>query len=305
MRMVHIAVKKYLVIATITILSLSCNSRRSLEAGGLRLVEMENSGVARSFLVHVPKNETATLSPLLVVLHGAGGTAESVVKLTKQRFNELSDRDGFYVAYPSGLGKIWHAVDDVGFIAAMINRLASEYTIDKGRIFIAGISNGGLMSLRLACSLPGIRGIAAVAAAHLAGQEVTCALSRPINVMIINGTDDPIVPYDGGDVKLLGIKRGRVVPTDDTVRFWVGFNKCRGNGEEELLPDTDPDDRTRVKKISYNRCDGGTRVVLFRVEGGGHTWPGGWHYIPSGFIGYTSKDINACDEIWKFFKSSR
>ncbi len=309
---------KRIFIATFIVLSLSCNARRSVDTDGLRLVEMAHGGSARSCLVHVPKNKTASLSPLLIALHGGGGTAKGLVKLTKQRFNELSDTEGFYVAYPSGLGKSWndsredsktyahkHAVDDVGFIAALIERLASEYTIDKSRIFIAGISNGGLMSLRLGCSLPGIRGIAAVAAVHPAGQEVKCDLSRPINVIIINGTDDPIVPYDGGEIKLLGMKRGRVVSTDDTVRFWTGFNKCRGNGEEELLPDADPGDRTRVKKISYNTCDGGTRVVLFRVEGGGHTWPGGWHYLLSSFIGHTSRDINACDEIWNFFKTVR
>jgi polyhydroxybutyrate depolymerase len=316
--MVRIAVKKYLIIAIIAAVSLSCNSRRSLEADGLHLLEMEHGGETRSCLVHVPKNRVAAPSPLIIVLHGGGGTAKGIVKLTKQRYNELADRDGFYVAYPSGLGKSWndfrddsdayahrHAVDDVGFIAVLIDRLAAEYPIDRGRIFATGISNGGLMSYRLACSLPAIRGIAAVAATHPAGQEGKCAPSRPMNVMIINGTDDPIIPYGGGDIKLLGIKRGRVVPTDATLKYWVRFNKCRGNGNEELLPDTDPGDKTRAKKISYTDCDGGTRVVLFRVEGGGHTWPGGWHYIFSSIIGYTSRDFNACDEIWNFFKAVR
>jgi polyhydroxybutyrate depolymerase len=316
--MVRIALKKYLIIAIIVLFSLSCNSRRSLEADGLRLLEMEHGGTERSCLVHVPKSRAAAPSPLLIVLHGGGGTAKGIVKLTKQRFNELADRDGFYVAYPSGIGKSWndlrddsdayahrHAVDDVGFIAVLIDRLAAEYPIDRGRIFATGISNGGLMSYRLACSLPAIRGIAAVAATHPAGQEGKCAPSRPMNVMIINGTDDPIIPYAGGDIKLLGIKRGRVVPTDDTVSYWVSFDKCRGNGDQELLPDTDPGDKTRVKKISYNNCDGGARVILYRVEGGGHTWPGGVHYMFSSIIGYTSRDFNACDEIWNFFKAVR
>jgi len=314
----HALMKGIPIIAPVMILLLSCDSRRGAEAEGLRLVEMKYGGTTRSCLLHVPKNRPALPSPLLIVLHGGGGTAKGVVKLTEQRFNELSDAEGFYVAYPSGLGKSWndfredskayagrHGVDDVGFIAALIDRIAAEYPVDRGKIFVTGISNGGLMSYRLACSLPGVRGIAAVAATHPTGQEGKCAPSRPVSVLIINGTEDPIIPYDGGDIRLLGMKRGRVVSTEETLRFWVRFNTCRGSGEEVPLPDEDPGDGTRVHRISYNACGGGSRVVLYRVEGGGHTWPGGWHYTLSRFIGYTSRDFNACDAIWNFFKSAR
>ena len=300
------------------LMALSCTSRRGSGADGLRLVEMEHGGEIRSCLVHVPVNAPVSPAPLLIVLHGGGGTAKGVVKLTKHRFNELSDTAGFYVAYPSGLGKSWNdfredsntyahtrKVDDVSFIAALIDRLAGEYSIDRKRIFATGISNGGLMAYRLACSLPAIRGIAAVAATHPAGQDNKCAPSGPKSVLIINGTDDPVIPFNGGDIKLLGMKRGRVVPTDDTVAYWTRFNKCRGAGEDMPLPDVDPEDRTRVKRISCTACDGGSRVVLYRVEGGGHTWPGGWHYAPSAFIGKTSFDINACDVIWDFFSGIR
>ncbi len=314
----HALMKGIPIIAPVMILLLSCDSRRGAEAEGLRLVEMKYGGTTRSCLLHVPKNRPALPSPLLIVLHGGGGTAKGVVKLTEQRFNELSDAEGFYVAYPSGLGKSWNdfredskayagrnGVDDVGFIAALIDLLAKENPIDKGRIFVTGISNGGLMSYRLACSLPGVRGIAAVAATNPAGQEKKCAPSRPVSVLIINGTEDPIVPYDGGDIRLLGMKRGRVVSTGETLRYWVRSNACRGAGEEESLPDADPGDGTGVARISYTACDGGSRVVLYRVEGGGHTWPGGWHYTLSRFIGRTSRDFNACDAIWNFFKAVR
>ncbi len=281
-------------------------------------MEFRHGGAARTCLVHVPLHKRSAAAPLVIVFHGGGGTVKGVIKLTKQRFNELSDTAGFYVAYPSGLGKSWndfrddskayaheHGIDDAGFIASLIDRLAAEYPIDTGRVFAAGISNGGLMSYRLACSVPAVRGIAVVAATHPAGQENKCIPSKPVSVMIINGTEDPIMPYDGGEITLLGTKRGRVISTDETVRYWVRVNKCRGGGEEKLLTDADPGDRTRVKRISYDNCDSGCRVVLYRVEGGGHTWPGGWHYMFSGFIGHTSGDFNACDAIWDFFSTTR
>lgn len=303
---------------TIMAISISCGSRQGHEDASMRVIEIEHGGMARSCLVHVPGNRTQGPAPLLIVLHGGGGTAQGLVKLTKERFNELSDQAGFYAAYPSGTGKSWndfrddsktyahqHGVDDVGFVGALIDRLAAEYPIDRNRIFAAGMSNGGLMAFRLACSLPAIRGIAAVAATHPLDQEGKCAPSGPMSVLIINGTDDPIIPYDGGDIKLLGTKRGRVVPTETTVNYWTRFNKCRGSGKEKMLPDSDPDDRTRVKTVTYDECEGGARVVLYRVEGGGHAWPGGKHYIFSSIIGHTSGDFSACDAIWGFFNAVR
>ena len=292
----------------------SC-TRKAVQTKSPRLIEFTQDGRPRRCLLHVPDNATARSCPLLIVLHGGGGTPEGMVKLTKNRFNEQADASGFFVAYPGGLGRSWNdfrddvkgyahseGIDDVGFISALIDKLAAEYSIERDRVFATGISNGGFMSYRLACELSGkIRGIAAVAATNPPDQTSRCAPVRPISVMIINGTDDPIVPYNGGEVKLLGSSRGAVTSTDDTVRFWVRLNRCPDNPAVEELPDSDPGDNTRVKKISYGPCGGGSRVVLYRVEGGGHTWPGGLHYLFTRVIGYTSRDMNACDRISDFF----
>jgi polyhydroxybutyrate depolymerase len=242
-----------------------------------------------------------------------------MVTLNGNRFNELADRDGFFVAYPSGLGKSWndlredtrgyahlHNIDDTGFIAALIDRLGTDYPVDRNHVFATGISNGGFMCYRLACELSGkIRAIAAVSATHSAGVQERCRPARPVSVMIINGTDDPIVPYGGGDVTLFGSYRGRVISTDDTVADWVRFDACPKDPATRDLPDRDPGDKTRIRAFSYGPCLGGSRVVLYRVEGGGHAWPGGFQYLPAMFIGRTSRDINACDEIWNFFSSIR
>jgi polyhydroxybutyrate depolymerase len=308
--------KKILIFIIIIVIFPWCSgTRNTVKTKSPREIEFTQDGRSRRCLVHVPAGASGRPCPLLIVLHGGGGTPEGMVKLTKNRFNELADASGFFVAYPGGLGRSWndfrddakgyaHAekIDDVGFISALIDRLAAEYSIDRDRVFATGISNGGFMSYRLACELSGkIRGIAAVAAANTPDQTSKCAPARPVSVMIINGTDDPIVPYNGGVVKLLGSSRGAIASTDDTVRFWTRLNKCPDNPAGEDLPDNDPGDNTRVKKISYGPCGGGSRVVLYRVEGGGHTWPGGLHYMFTKVIGYTSRDMNACDRISDFF----
>ncbi|OHD65713.1 MAG: hypothetical protein A2176_13850 [Spirochaetes bacterium RBG_13_51_14] len=308
--------KKILIIPLVLLPFLWCLTAGTKQrTGGTRKITVDQGGRSRHSLLHIPLQTASCPCPLLIVLHGGGGTPRGMAGLTKNRFNELADIAGFYVAYPEGLKRSWNdfrndtssyahekKIDDVGFISGLIDRLAAEYPIDKGRVFVTGISNGGFMSFRLACELSGkIRGIAAVTATHPVDQEKNCAPSRPMNVLIINGTTDPIVHYNGGEVTLMGAGRGSILSTDDTVRFWVRFNRCQGGPETQDLPDRDPRDRTRVRRLSYGPCGAGTRVVLYRVENGGHTWPGGVRYLFTGIIGHTSRDINACDEIWEFF----
>jgi polyhydroxybutyrate depolymerase len=275
-------------------------------------------GIQRTYLVHTPGKDPGNRPlPLVLVLHGGGGTAEGMVKLTRGRFNELADRDSFIVVYPDGVEKHWNdgrsiqnwrahkdKIDDVGFLSLLISDISVKWKVDPSRIYATGISNGGLMTYRLACELTDkIAGIASVSASLSVDLYPVCSPKRPVSVMVINGTDDPLVPYDGGTVGFGLRTLGKVVSTDETVRFWVKRNGCREKPEVVRVPDRDSEDRTTLRKEIYGGCAAKTSVALYVVEGGGHSWPGGWQYLPQLIVGRTSREFNAADEIWGFFKS--
>mgnify|MGYP005862720907 CR=1 FL=1 len=124
------------------------------------------------------------------------------------------------------------------------------------------------------------------------------APARPLSVLIMNGTEDPLVPYAGGPVART---RGTTVGVPEIVRLWTAHNRCTGAPVTALLDDVDPHDGTRVRRIAYEQCADRTAVVLYAVEGGGHTWPGGTQYLPRTVIGRTSRDLAATPLIWQFF----
>ncbi len=279
-------------------------------------LRIDHDGFKRNFILHLPKQFSKSKTyPLLIVLHGGGGTPANMIRLTDGRFNEIADRYSFIVAYPEGLGKSWNDerlekisfahknnIDDVGFISKLIKKIFNEYKADHRRVFVTGISNGGFMSIRISRELAGIvKGVAPVCAsipfdardAHLSG--------KPINVMIVNGTSDPLVPYNGGYVELFGSKRGKILSTDETIKIYLKRNNCKDKPEVKELEDKDPLDGTRV--IRYEWKNSKYKVVLLKIVNGGHTWPGGLQYLNPRIVGRTSRDINCCDEIWEFFNS--
>jgi polyhydroxybutyrate depolymerase len=278
---------------------------------------LSHDGLERKYLFYSPpfKLTPSDLKPLLLALHDGGGTHRGMVRLTKSRFNELANRDGFFVVYPQGIGKAWNdgrgdlvseahrrRIDDVGFFRALIEYLVSKHPIDSNRVFVTGISNGGLMSFRLACSLPDkIRAIAPVTASIPSAILPLCRSESTVSLALFNGTDDPLVPYYGGQIMVFRKQRGEVLSTDETIGIWLTKNRCTPEPKVTALPDLTKDG-TRVTKTEYNQCVAGSKVVLYRIEGGGHTWPGGRRYLPVRLIGRTSRDINACDEIWSFFR---
>jgi polyhydroxybutyrate depolymerase len=306
---------KPLALAAATLAVLLALAPRRAGAADLALVEIEHQGRTRSVHVFVPPGHERTRPvPLVLALHGGGGTGARFDASTNGSVTREAARRGWIVAFPDGVERGWNDgrdirtgrdalradVDDVGFLARTIDRLHETLGIDLGRVYATGISNGGFMSFRLATDLA--ERIAAVApvTAQMTPQLVVKRPARPVPVMLVNGTEDPLVPYDGGQVRVFGQDRGAVLSTDLTVRFWTLRNGCSGPTERGWLPDR-ARDGTRVRVDRYLPREGGAEVVLYRVEGGGHTWPGGRPYLPVGLVGRVSRDFDATAAIFDFF----
>jgi polyhydroxybutyrate depolymerase len=289
----------------------SC-SDRGAKAPEASCESLAYGGRERTYRLYVPA-WLAPAAPLLVVLHGGGGGGAGMEALTGKGFNRRADEAGVLVVYPDGLDHGWNDgrhdlrnrstrddVDDVGFLRELIATLGRRYPLDRGRVFATGISNGGMMTLRLACDAADVfTGFVAVAASLGEDAAAACrpAVARP--VALIDGTDDPLVPFGGGEVRVLGAKRGRVIGAEATFAAFRGFAGCAGIEREPPL-DRIADDGTALVVRRAAGCRGGIAVALYEVQGGGHAWPGGLRYAREWLIGKVSRELDATDETWRF-----
>jgi polyhydroxybutyrate depolymerase len=238
---------------------------------------LEVDGMDRTYEVHLPTSYSPSVEwPVLLVLHGGGGRAGTIRASTQ--LDATADEHGFITAYPEALeGWVWDAsfsdsVSDLAFIEELIERLDDYLSIDRERVYATGFSAGGFMSQTLACELTNrLAGVAVVAATLPVGQAEHCSsllLRRRIGVMMINGTVDPLVPFEGdttgGDLALLSV--------NESMDHWATQNRC------DLAPDVTTvavDDvwgvRTRLE--TYGNCDTGFEVAMYAMESGGHIWP--------------------------------
>ncbi len=284
---------------------------KEAKAGTDRAGSIVHGGLTRTYLLHMPAGfDQARQWPLVFVLHGGGGDGAKVTKLTG--FGSKADSAGFIVCCPDAVNNHWNdgrqvrrfksqreGVDDVGFIAALIDRFAKDMNVDRRRVYATGISNGGMMCHRLACELSDrIAAIAPVAAALPEPLANSARPSRPMPVLVINGTKDPLVPFEGGGVGLYH-KRGEVLSVARTVGFWVAADSCGPKPETTEIPDVDPHDGITVVRERYSGGRDSSEVILYRVEGGGHTWPSGARRVAR--FGKTARDIDATEAIWEFF----
>ena len=275
-----------------------------------------HNGLKRTYMVHIPPTYNGDKAiPLFIFLHGGGGSGENAEKFSG--ISRQSDKDGFILIYPDAVGHNWNDgravkqyqshrqnIDDVGFIAALIDAMKNDYAIDPGRVYVSGASNGGMMTIRLACeSADKITAIAPVISAMPENLAAQCAPSRPIPVLMINGTEDPMVPWEGGHVLFGRKKLGKILSTPDTVQFWVSHNGCDSAPKMTWEPDIDPDDETRARKSVYSGCKENVEVVFYEIRGGGHAWPGGPIHFPEFITGRPTHDIDANQIIWDFFKN--
>lgn len=277
---------------------------------------LEHEGIERTYHIYLPSNFSADEpTPLVIALHGGGGQGRHFDRGTTRRtlIAAAEERD-VVVVFPEGINKKWcdgrlehlntnRTCTDVAFIAEIIDVMVQNYGIEPRQVYATGISNGGFMSVRLAIDLS--EKIAAVApvTAQLPKALEDKTPNLPVSIMVVNGTEDPIVPYDGGHVRLFdsGQSRGEILSTDATIEQFRHHNGCDSSPERFKLTDNIPDDGTTIEIAEYTNCEADTEVILVKVIGGGHTWPGGNQYLSPKIIGKASQEINASEMILDFF----
>ncbi|MBX7111962.1 MAG: prolyl oligopeptidase family serine peptidase [Dehalococcoidia bacterium] len=285
---------------------------------GTYRIELPSDGRDRYYLLHTPPRSAEPLPPLLVALHGGGSRPEVMPALTG--LLAVADREGFVVVLPAGIDGGWNdgradsgqaagrqGIDDIGFIRAVVEDASKHALVDMARVFATGISNGAMMSSRLACEASDVfAGIAPVAGTAAEGFESWCRPARPVAVMAFLGTADPLVPFEGGDVGgiFLGRGRGRVVSASDFEAFWSQHNRCERQPRDQL-PDADRSDGSRASVEAFVGCTGGGEMAVYVLDGGGHTWPGGRQYLSPRLVGHTNRDLSASELMLQFFKGLR
>lgn len=271
-------------------------------------LEIEHDGEMRRAEIVTPEHRSSgDPAPAILVLHGGGGSPRRVKRYTRHR---LADR-GWVEIYPSGLDRQWNdgrvgadgkplrTADDVGFLGKLINSLAADGLIDRNRVYVSGVSNGGMMAMRLACDAPDLAaGAAIIIASWPVGLD--CAASNPLPAMFLHGTEDQLIRYGGGCIVSQKDKdRGSVLSAGKTLEIWAARNRCNGMNET-ATPDVDPEDGTRVNLRVYSGC--AAPLSHYIVEGGGHTWPGRPdRWLMRTFLGRTSQDLDLTAEIERFF----
>ncbi len=266
-----------------------------------------HNGLERSYILYVPKSVNWNQSiPLVFVFHGGTGNAESAIRMSG--FNEVADQNSFLVVYPNGTGRLsddklltWNGgnccgfaqeknMDDVGFVRAIVADLQSLTNIDAKRAYATGMSNGAILSQRLACEAADI--FAAIAPVAGTLNFSPCTSSQPISVIEFHGTADQHIPYKGGfgPESLVDMDFASV---QDSVDFWVSVNGCTSRPQSNSFED--------IQHDVWTGCAASTSVELYTINGGGHAWPGGE-------AGRTEADlptqtISASQLMWEFFAS--
>jgi polyhydroxybutyrate depolymerase len=266
---------------------------------------------SRSFLVHIPKNLAAANLPLVIALHGGGTNGKRMERFSG--LSESSERYGFVVVYPDGSGRLnrfltWnagsccgyapkHAIDDVAFIRRLIQYMIEHYHIDSSRVYVTGISNGAMMAYRLAAEIPDqIAAIAPVAGTLTIDPGI---IHAAMPIIHFHGTDDRYVPFTGGRGSR-GVTRNSYMAVEETIKVWRRINQAAAIPVVEELPSVH-NDGTHVTRYTYRTERDSQNIVLYKIIGGGHTWPGQPHAWL--LLGRTTTEISANDLMWEFFRA--
>lgn len=280
-------------------------------------LDIQVMGSRRYYLLHIPKGyDLSENAPLVLILHGAFSTPRQIEE--RSGFSELADREGFLVAYPSGAYGIfgflkhWNAghccgkaasdgIDDVGFLFDVIQDISEQFKVDRKRMYMAGFSNGGMLTYRFAAEHTDVLAAAASLAGSIGGKAssdsplwVIPEPAEPLPMIIFHARDDLVVPYQGGVSPRKGRER-EYLSVDEAVGFWVKHNGCRPDPTTDRLYDG------RVTRQTWTDRHGRNDVILYSIENWGHQWPG--RYYPR----MLEKDDPFCDFdaavfLWDFFK---
>ena len=274
-------------------------------------------GRVRTYRLYVPKG-LAKDAPLVMALHGSGETGAQMRAMTGYGFERLADAHGFAVVYPDGYQGYWNGcnitgdyaanrlnIDDVAFLTALTGKLVGEIGIDRSRVFATGISRGGSMAMRLAIEAPSLfRAVAIVSESVPTPDNFKC---KPVgngtsSLMIMNGDDDPIVPFDGGEVNLLGIflKRGNVLSWRASGEYFARLDHLAGTPERR---ETQVADGVHVEQLLW-QGNTGVELDILAIHGGGHGMPQPYLRYPR-LLGPTAREPNGPALIWDFFARQR
>jgi polyhydroxybutyrate depolymerase len=273
-------------------------------------------GRNRQYMIHLPPSyNNANRLPLIFAFHGGGGTYKNTIKF--YNLSTLADKNNFIIVYPNAVNKAWtmtgissrvknvdNGVDDVKFISVLLDSLIANYKVDSNRVFCSGISRGGMFSFYLAYKLSNrITAIAPVCGGISQTINNEYSFQHPMPVLMINGTDDPLVSYAGGTGKLnkrnAGNEDAEMMPTEELVNKIIKLNHCNGIPVITNIPDVDESDGCQAIDNLYS-CNS-VQVEFIKVVKGGHTWPGGSQYLPKFIVGRVCRDFSASEKIFDFF----
>jgi polyhydroxybutyrate depolymerase len=288
-------------------------------SGSLAKGEIDVAGVKRGYRTYVPR-DLPKGAPLVLVMHGSGEGPGRIRVGTGYAFERLADQHGFALVYPKSFASDWNDCsrigdkelngvrgDDVGYLAALVDKLVAELSLDPARVFATGVSNGGSMAMRLALEQPSrYKAVAAVVANVPAPENFQCqpAAQKTTSVMIMNGSEDPLVPYAGGEINLLGLfyKGGEIISSRASAQFFADWAQLTG------APQTSEKTVAEGVRVEQNRWSPGnndsaatTEVELVSIHGGGHGLPQPYSKRPR-LLGPSPMAPNGPAMIWAFFE---
>lgn len=277
---------------------------------------LEYGGRQRTYIVHRPPSygeDSARRFPVVLVLHGGTIDARKMERLTGM--DATADREGFIAVYPNGTGRFegvftWNVgfgyayalqndVDDVGFLRELIKVLENSYSIDPGRVYVTGISNGGILAYRLASEAPDLIAAAAPVAAVTGGRKnpgahqiIFGAPARPVPIIAFHGKADAMIPYYGGQ-GAKSLTDTVYISVPETITLWAGYDGCSTRARTETSVNGN------ISKETYSGGKDGAEVVLYTIADGAHTWPGGNRLLETS--PEPTDEISANDLMWEFF----